>query len=394
MTRFRPYTLLTALVTIGCSSTGNTAPPGAAPAATSTAPTATTAMVTAGAPTRTYWVYVGAESADKIHRVRFGPGGTVVEHTTIVGEIPVEMEGPHGLQITRDGKYLLMTTGHGTPDGKIWKIELGPDTVVGPSIHLGKFPASLDVTPDGLYAFPVNFNLHGEMVPSTVSVVYTPEMTEVKQITTCTMPHGSRIDPSGLKMYSACMMDDQLVEIDTRSLEVARRFSLAKGAEQGLDQNDLGHHSHGMKHVPSCSPTWAQPSHDGSKVYVACNKSDEILEIATAEWKLLRRFPTGRGPYNLTVTPDGKLLVATLKQGAGVQIFDLASGRVVGTGTTSNKVAHGVTVSPDSKYAFISSEGIGAQPGKVDVFDLVAYQKVGTADVGQQAGGITFWKMQ
>src|SRR5918992_853219 len=141
-------------------------------------------------PTNNYWIYVGAESADLIHRVRFGPGGAVVEKTIRVGESPTEMEGPHGLQISRDGKYLHMTTGHGSPEGKYWKYELGPDTLVGNGIFLGYFPASIDVTPDGLYAFVVNFNLHGEMVPSTVSVIYTPTNTEVAQTETCTMPHG------------------------------------------------------------------------------------------------------------------------------------------------------------------------------------------------------------
>ena len=63
------------------------------------------------------------------------------------------MEGPHGLQISPDGRFLHMTTGHGAPDGKYWRFELGPDTLVGPGIHLGYFPASLDVTPDGLYAY-------------------------------------------------------------------------------------------------------------------------------------------------------------------------------------------------------------------------------------------------
>jgi DNA-binding beta-propeller fold protein YncE len=263
-----------------------------------------------------------------------------------------------------------------------------------PKINLVQNTANHKYTPDGLYAFPVNFNLHGEMEPSSVSVVYTPTMTEVKQITTCTMPHGSRIDPQGLRIYSACMMDDQLVEIDTRTFEVSRRFSVAKGAEQPLSKDDVGHHAHGMKHEPSCSPTWAVPSHDGSRIYVACNKSDEILEVGTADWKLLRKFKTGRGPYNLAVTPDGKLLIATLKQGAAVEFFNLATGTSTGSAETSNKVTHGVTISPDAKYAFISSEGIGAQPGKVDVFDLTTFAKVGTADVGQQAGGITFWRMR
>src|SRR5215211_4642179 len=82
-------------------------------------------------PTATYWVYVGAESADLIHRIKFGPGGAVVERTIAAGEMAAETEGPHGLQISRDGKYLHMTTGHGSPDGKYWKYALGPDTLVG-----------------------------------------------------------------------------------------------------------------------------------------------------------------------------------------------------------------------------------------------------------------------
>ncbi len=69
-------------------------------------------------PTATYWAYVGAESADLIHRIRFGPDGARVEKTIRIGELAAEMEGPHGLAVSQDGKWLFMTTGHGTPDGK------------------------------------------------------------------------------------------------------------------------------------------------------------------------------------------------------------------------------------------------------------------------------------
>ncbi len=372
----------------------------------------------ASKPTATYWVYVGAESADKIHRVRFGPGGTEVEKTIAIGELAAEMEGPHGLQISPDGKWLYMTTGHGTPDGKLWKYELGPDTLVGPGVLLGRFPASLDITPDGLYTISANFNLHGEMVPSSMSVVYTPTMTEVAQVETCTMPHGSRIEPSGLMQYSGCMMDDQLVEIDTRTFEVRRRFSLARGKQGPLPvaaaagdahaghaaaQADTGAHAghrmdagqgHGVTMSATCSPTWAQPSADGRHVFVACNKADEIVEVEREGWRVSRSLKTGRGPYNLAVTPDGKYLVATLKQGAMVEVFNLSTGASVAQIRTSTTVAHGVTISPDSRYAFVSSEGVGAQPGKVDVIDLSTLTKAGSADVGQQASGITFWKME
>jgi len=359
-------------------------------------------------PAANYWVYAGAESADLIHRIRFGPEGAVVERTIGAGEMPTESEGPHGLQISRDGKYLHMTTGHGSPDGKYWKYELGPDTLVGEPIFLGNFPASIDVTPDGLYALAVNFNLHGEMVPSSVSVIYTPTNTEVARPTTCTMPHGSRVSRDGMHQYSTCMMDDQLVEVDTRTFKVSRRFSVAKGNEraipageyeammkQMLPADSTGGSPEKHKMAPaSCSPTWAQPAAAAKKIYVACNKSDEILELDGSSWTVTRRLQTGRAPYNLAVTPDGKLLVSTLKAGSGVQVFDLATGTSVMLEKTSSTLAHGVAVSPDSRYAFVTVEGKGAQPGKVDVFDLTAFTRVASVDVGQQASGIAFWKME
>jgi DNA-binding beta-propeller fold protein YncE len=347
--------------------------------------------------THTYWVYVGAESADLIHRIRFGPDGAVVEKTIPVGESPVEMEGPHGLQISRDGKYLHLTTGHGSPDGKYWRYVLGPDTLAAPGIFLSYFPASIDVTPDGLYAFAVNFNLHGEHVPSSVSVIYTPTSTEVARTETCTMPHGSRLDPSGARQYSTCMMDDQLVEIDTRTFEVSRRFGLAKDHEGAIAAGSSGAaHAHqgGAMQAVTCSPTWAQPSADGRRIYAACNKSDVIIEIDRDQWTITRRFPTGRGPYNLAVTPDGRLLVASLKQGSAVQVFDLTSGASVMQERSSSTLTHGVAISPDSRYAFVSVEGVGAAPGKVDVWDLAALKRVASVDVGQQASGIAFWKME
>ena len=361
----------------------------------------------------TYWVYVGAESADLIHRVRLDADGVAVESSTPVGEIAVETEGPHGLNVSPDGRHLYMTTAHGVPDGKLWKFEAGPDTLVAAPILLGNFPATLDLTPDGLYAFVANFNLHGEHVPSTVSVVYTPDLVEVEQIPTCTMPHGLRMAPDGIFAYSLCMMDDQLVEIDTRTFEVSRRFSVATGAEltgrvpppivtgpNGLTRGATGmERGAGMDHAgheamePSCSPTWVQPAPDDRTLYVACNKSDEILVVDRASWRMERKFPAGRAPYNLGITPDGRVLVASLKGAGQVQFFDAATGRSLAVVPSTTTVTHGVAITPDSRFAFVSVEGKGAEPGKVDVYDLRSFELVGSAEVGQQAGGIVFWRM-
>jgi DNA-binding beta-propeller fold protein YncE len=356
------------------------------------------------APTLDYLVLVASEGNDRISLVRFGPAGASVEHVSRIGRNPTEPAGPHGIGVSPDGRYYFVSTAHGFPNGALWKFTTAGDSLKG-TVTLGMFPATLQVSPDGLYAYVVNFNLYGEMKPSSVSVVYADDMAEVARITTCTMPHGSRLNRDGTKHYSACMMDDALVEIDTRRLAVSRHFILKKGAERGVAGAPAGtgrepgtadHSGHGMEPPKasdvSCSPTWAQPSVDGSKVYVACNKTSDVVEIDVPTWTMTRRFPMGPGVYNLAGSHDGKLLVGTNKRGQSVSVVDLGSGKELALLPTKRKVASGVVISPDDRYAFVTVEGVGSEPGTVEVIDLRALRTVAVVDVGQQAGGIDFWK--
>jgi DNA-binding beta-propeller fold protein YncE len=335
----------------------------------------------------TYYAYVGAEGNDQVALVRFGPDGAKVDHLSTVGSNPAELVGPHGLVVSPDGRYYYVSTAHGTPAGALWKFTTTGDSLVG-RVELGLFPATATISKDGAYVWVVNFNLYGDMVPSSVSVVYTDGMVEVARIPTCTMPHGSRLNAAGTKHYSACMMDDLLVEIDAQKMQVARYFSVVKGAEHPVDAP-----MHGMRVAVSCSPTWAQPSPDGSMVWVACNKANDIVEIDVASWRMTRRLPAGDGVYNLAVTHDGRLLVGTNKRGQSVSIIDLATGTELAKVATTRKVASGVVISADDRYAFVSLEGIGSQPGTVDIIDLGTRQKVASVDVGPQAGGIDVWRM-
>jgi len=189
-----------------------------------------------------------------------------------------DISGPHGIAFSPDKKDFFVTIGHGRPFGTALKYETATERVV-KQVGLGLFPATADVTPDGNFLFAVNFNLHGDPVPSSVSVVDTNEMVEVARIPTCIMPHGSRISRDGLHQYSACMMNDLLVEVDTEKMKVSRSFRVSAGKEQGfsgLPEEKIEHHE-GMTMPMSmpaitCSPTWAQPSNDGSRVFVACQQ--------------------------------------------------------------------------------------------------------------------------
>jgi DNA-binding beta-propeller fold protein YncE len=359
------------------------------------------------APEQDYLVYVVSESTDKISLIRFGPAGARVEREFETGVMPTDVDGPHGMAVSPDKQFYYVSLGHGRPFGSVWKYSVKDNSVVGRAT-LGLFPATMDVSPDGEFLYAVNFNLHGDMVPSNVSVVATKEMLEVARINTCIMPHGSRFNPQGTKHYSACMMNDLLVEIDTRAFNVSRHFLLTKGKEIGMTGAPAVHSMKGMQAMDmnvhgmeppkpgdvTCSPTWAQPSVDGSSIFVACNKSSDIVEVDANKWSVVRRIPAGAGVYNLAVTKDGRLLIATNKRDQSVSVFDIKSGRELARLKTKRKVLHGVAVSPDNRYAFVSVEGIGSEPGTVEIIDLEALKTVATVDVAPQAAGIDFWKTE
>src|SRR5688572_11371043 len=361
-------------------------------------------------PDKDYLFYVVSEGADKISLVRFGAGGARIEREVDTGDMPIDIDGPHGIVVSPDKQFYYVSIGHGRPFGLVWKYSTKDDSVVGKAT-LGYFPATMDVSADGQFLFVVNFNLHGDMVPSSVSVVSTPTMTEVARIQTCTMPHGSRLNAQGTKQYSACMMDDMLVEIDTRTFKVARHFISTGGKEVGtsgapkVQTHRAGMHQpakhaggHGMEAPKpgdvSCQPTWAQPSVDGSSIYIACNASSEIVEINAGTWKLVRRIPARAGVYNLAVTRDGARLVTTNKRDQSVSIYDLKSGKELARLPTKRKVLHGVVISPDDLYAFVTVEGIGNEPGTVEIIDLKAMKTVATVEVPRQAAGIDFYKTE
>ena len=353
---------------------------------------------------RTYYIFVASEAADKTALVRFGSKGATVDREVTTGIMPLDIDGPHGLAISRDGKFYYVSIAHGQPNGSVWKYSTKDDAVLG-RVLLGMFPATMDVSPDGDFLYVANFNLHGDMVPSSVSVVTTDDMTEIARIPTCAMPHGSRLNADGSRHYSVCMMDEQLVEIDTGTLKVSRHFILTKGKEAGMAGPPM-HTAHGGPAASStghgnetpkpgdvsCSPTWAQPSRTSATVFVACNASSEIVEIDVKEWKLVRRIPAGPGVYNLGMTSDGRL-IATNRRDASVSVFDQTRKELVRI-PTKRKVVHGIAVSSDDRYAFISVEGIAAEPGTVEVLDLQTLKIIASIDVGQQAGGIDFWKVE
>ncbi len=337
---------------------------------------------------RSYYAYVCAESDDEVALVRFGPNGTEVLKRISVGSFPAENEGPHGINVSPDGRHWYVSLAHGMPFGSVHKYETGTDQWV-TDVTLGMFPATLDIAASTGLMYIVNFNLHGPMEPSTVSVVETRSMTEVAQVETGVMPHGARLSHDGRWLYTVSMMNDTLVELNALTFEVSRQLKFGEPVEN----DPTGMESFGVSGL--VQPTWVSRPTPQGKVYVTGNSSNELFEVDLNTWMITRQFKeTGAGPYNLDITPDGHILVVTYKKDAAVGFWNLETGDELGRISTLRTVPHGVAITPDGRYAFITIEGVGGEPGGLEIYDIETRERVGDVEVGKQAGGIAFWKTE
>ena len=395
-------------------------------------------------PNRDYFAYVCAESEDIVYLVRFGPSGFDIVKEIPVGTFPAEIEGPHGINVAPDGRSWYVSVAHGQPFGTIHKFSTGDDEWLGDAT-VGLFPATLDVSGSTGLLYVVNSDFYGDHTPSTISVVDTRSMTEVAQIDTGAMPHGSRLDAKGRTLYSVNMMDDDLVEVDALRFAVKRRLSLGSGGHSGHgDHSAMSDHSahqgtgHGPKHgeengdhaahasghggdhsatdhaahaghepkddgkmaphqgmpmkAPTAEPSWvSKPTADG-RLYVAALSGNAVIEIDLEQWKVSRRFETPPGPYNVAVHPDSDLLVVTYKKSHKVGFWNLETGEEIAQLETTRRIPHGVVITPDGRFSMVTVEGVGGEPGVVEVFDNRALKRVAALEIGKQAGGIALWE--
>lgn len=133
--------------------------------------------------------------------------------------------------------------------------------------------------------------------------------------------------------------------------------------------------------IPACDmPHGVKVNHAGTRVYVSCMHSDEILQLDVATFAIARRAPTGEGhsmastgpahrgpappgslgakecsPTFISVSPDDRRLYVACNYGNSLQVWDATTFRQVreipvGTG------AYNVEPSPDGKLVIVSNK--------------------------------------
>src|ERR1041385_2950641 len=181
-----------------------------------------------------YTLYVSSESGDIVTRIEVGPGGWRKVREVPVGVLPTDIDGPHNVAVSADGRFWYVSIAHGTPYGSVWKFSTDTDSLLG-RVQVGAFPTTVGLSPDGGWAWVPNSDFHGDRGGvNTVSAIYTPPLTQVTQLPVCDMPHGSRYNHAGTRVYIACMMSDEVVAIDPATFRIVGRAALGRGGASAM----------------------------------------------------------------------------------------------------------------------------------------------------------------
>ena len=347
---------------------------------------------------RPYTLYVSSESGDIVTRIEVGPAGWRKVREVPVGVLPTDIDGPHNVAVAPDGRFWYVSIAHGTPYGSVWKFSTDTDSLLG-RVQVGAFPTTVGLSPDGGWAWVPNSDFHGDRGGvNTVSAIYTPTLTQVTQLPVCDMPHGSRYNHAGTRVYIACMMSDELVAIDPAAFHIVGRAALSRGGASAMAAHQHEGSGAGVApgaasstmpgQNPDCLTTYVSVSPGDSLLYLACNHGNELQVRDPATLQLIRRIPTGAGAYNVEPSPDGKWVLVTNKKDQSVSVFDTRTWTEAARIKTTKRIPHGIAFSPDGKYAFVTQESVGTDPGAVDAIDLATLTRVASLPLPLQPTGI------
>lgn len=347
-----------------------------------------------------YRLGVTSESGDIVTWLRPGPGGALTrERVVAINPQPSETDGPHNITVAPDHLSYYVSVAHGTPWGALWRLDAVTHRVIG-TASAEAYPTTIALTPDGEFAFVANADFFGDRPRvNPVTIVHTPTMTTITQLPTCDMPHGVVSNHAGSTVWVSCMHSDELVAIDVATLAITARIRL--GAGHAMAGDHAGHAPaptagtapQGPSLDRPCSATYVAISPDDSRLYVACNAANTVQVWEAASRRFVAQIATGAGAYNVAASPDGTLVLVTNKKDRSVSVIDAVTLTERARVRLSKPVVHGIAFAPGGRYAYISQESVGADPGAVDVLDLHTLMITGTIAVPAQPTGITMLRV-
>jgi YVTN family beta-propeller protein len=280
---------------------------------------------------------------------------------------------PHNVQVSPDGKIVAFTSAVKMTEeqekdenmemnmgmkGSVVFYDTDNKTLIS-KVEVGEHPAHVVFTEDGKYALVTD----GE--ENTVSIIDTATYKVTGTVTVGKGPHGFRISKDGQFAYIANMDEDTVSVVDIANSKEVKKIKVGK------------------------APVTTGITSDGKTLLVTVN-SENVLAVIDLATDNIEKIPVGTGPAQLYIQSDDKY-VFVANQGTEespsntVSKIEMATKKVVSTIQTG-KGSHGIVVTPDNKYVYVTN----MYDNTVSVIDNATDQVIDTVQVDKAPNGISY----
>lgn len=222
------------------------------------------------------------------------------------------------------------------------------------------------------------------------------------------------LTPDSSFAYATAQTENAIYKIDAKTLKIVRRIETAKGSEpHGLRVTPdgltayiamLGGKSLGRLELQS--DTFSEVPLNGQVVQTGVTldgkfvlaslydtKQLAVYQTDEKELKLIWLPESAKGPIQMYPTPDSRFVYLAdqgyyFSQPTGERVYkiDLTTMAVVKE-IKAGQGPHGVVVSPDGKFVYVTN----LVSGDVSIIDTVTDQEIKRIKVGQDPNGISVW---
>lgn len=208
-----------------------------------------------------------------------------------------------------------------------------------------------------LTALPINAGVLviAQMDESKVVLVESGTYRTLATLDTGKNPHEVRVSPD--QRYAYIAAGKSITAIDLQQRTVKATF-------------DLGEHSaHDIR-----------VSRNGRLLWLACARSESILEVDASTGAILKTYKTNQqGSWFVEITPDERKLYTPNLEGKSVSVIDRATGTV--KVIPFDHAVYGIDITPDGKQVWVSGRDIAVIDTRKD--EVIARIKTSESETGR-----------
>ncbi|MFA6468820.1 MAG: hypothetical protein WCW35_07970 [Bacteroidota bacterium] len=331
------------------------------------------------------WAYVTNQGEDLTAVIDLDKNRIARYITTgVINTVSAPPQAPHNVIVDWQNQFYFINLIGGS---KLLKFRVSDNQKMGELASGLNSPAQAALSRNGDTAYVSNF----ENSKTNITLVNTTTMTKLADVGSPAMlkPHGITITPNFRYVIVSNSLSDNVSVIRTSDNTIIRTIPVS-GNVPALP----------IGYAFQYEPYQSVITPDSKYAYVTCRKSGDVRVIDLDLMNVIDSIPVGNVPMIPAITPDGAMVFVTNRNSSSVTAITTATRKPAFTVSDIGVEPHGIAVSKDGKYVYVSCENLGIgepphhatsggkNPSFLKVIDIGKRSVVASIELGNFGSGM------